>query len=84
LVNLFLPVIFKFHNFFMCINYGVEKLRFLVVVLAVVRIQVSVEFVRVEEVKGSAVQAVVRVTVDIEGSDRPACVVDTINRFIPA
>ena len=37
----------------------------------------------VEEVKGG-VQSVVRVTVEIEGSDRPACVVDTISRYFPA
>jgi hypothetical protein len=30
------------------------------------------------------VQATVRITVEVEGSDRPACVVDTISRFYPA
>jgi hypothetical protein len=35
-------------------------------------------------VKGGAVQATVRVTVEIEGQERPACVVDTISRFVPA
>jgi hypothetical protein len=29
------------------------------------------------------VQATVRVTVEVEGSDRPACVADTISRFVP-
>jgi hypothetical protein len=37
----------------------------------------------VEDVK-DGVQATIRVTVEIEGSDRPACVVDTISRFYPA
>ncbi|MGB1061083.1 MAG: dehydratase, partial [Ketobacter sp.] len=32
----------------------------------------------------NAVQAVIRVTVEIEGEDRPACVVDTISRYYPA
>jgi len=36
----------------------------------------------VEEVKGG-LQLVVRVSVEIEGTDRPACVVDTISRFYP-
>jgi acyl dehydratase len=40
------------------------------------------EIVGVEEVKG-AIQSVVRVTVEIEGSDKPACVVDTISRYFP-
>ena len=42
------------------------------------------EVVAAEEVKGGAVQVTVRVSVEIEGSDRPACVVDTISRFVPA
>jgi acyl dehydratase len=40
--------------------------------------------VAAEEVKGGAVQATVRVTVEVEGSERPACVADTISRFVPA
>jgi acyl dehydratase len=40
------------------------------------------EIVGVEEIKG-AVQSVVRVTVEIEGEDKPACVVDTISRYFP-
>jgi len=33
--------------------------------------------------EGRRVQATVRVTVEIEGSDRPGCVVETISRFVP-
>jgi acyl dehydratase len=43
----------------------------------------SGEVVEAEEVKGG-IQAVIRVTVEIEGSDKPACVVDTISRYFPA
>ena len=42
------------------------------------------ELVAAEEVKGGAVQATVRVSVEIEGSERPACVADPISRFVPA
>ena len=28
-------------------------------------------------------QVVVRVTVEVEGSDKPACVADTVSRFFP-
>ena len=35
------------------------------------------------EVKG-AIQSVVRVTVEIEGQEKPACVLDTISRYFPA
>jgi hypothetical protein len=39
--------------------------------------------VRVETVKNGAVQVVVRIHVEIEGQERPACVVDTISRYLP-
>ncbi len=83
LVNNFLPEIFKVHNISMGINYGADKLRFPAPVPVGSRIRGSGELISVDEVKGGAVQAIVRVTVEIEGSDRPACVVDTINRFVP-
>jgi acyl dehydratase len=47
------------------------------------RVRGAGEVVEVEEVKGG-VQAVIRVTVEIEGADKPACVVDTISRYFPA
>jgi hypothetical protein len=37
----------------------------------------------VEEVKGG-VQATIRVSVEIDGEERPGCVVDTISRYYPA
>ena len=46
------------------------------------RVRGSGELISAEEVKG-CVQAVVRVTVEIEGSDRPGCVIDTISRYYP-
>jgi hypothetical protein len=39
---------------------------------------------QVEEVKGGAIQATVRVSIAVDGSERPGCVVDTISRFVPA
>jgi len=47
------------------------------------RIRGTGELLSAEEVKGGAIQAVIRVTVEIGGSDKPACVVDTINRYFP-
>ena len=46
------------------------------------RIRGAGEIISAEAVKGG-VQVVVRVTIEIEGSDRPACVIDTISRFFP-
>ena len=42
----------------------------------------NTELLEVEEIKGT-VQTKVRVTVEIQGSERPACVIDTISRYYP-
>ena len=68
----------------MGVNYGSDKLRFPAPVPVGSRIRGRSELVKVEEVKNGAIQATVRVTVEIEGGDRPACVVDTISRYVPA
>ncbi|MBK9009627.1 MaoC family dehydratase [Novosphingobium sp.] len=82
LVNLFLPDLIEVRGFSHAVNVGTDRLRFLSPVRVGSRIRGSGEIVSVEEIKG-AIQAVVRVTVEIEGGDKPACVVDTISRYFP-
>ncbi len=84
LVNLFLPQIVEVHGISMGVNYGSDKLRFPAPVPVGSRIRGNAELVSAEEVKGNAIQAVIRVTVEVEGGERPACVVDTISRYVPA
>ncbi len=84
LVNFFLPQIVEVRNISMGVNYGADKLRFPAPVPVGSRIRGRGELVEAEEVKGGAFQAKIRVTVEIEGGERPACVVDTISRFVPA
>ena len=67
----------------MGVNVGCGKIRFPMPVKVGSRVRGSGEVVEVEEVKGG-IQAIIRVTVEIEGSDKPACVVDTISRYFPA
>ena len=83
LVNLFMPQIVEVRRFSAGVNVGMDKTRFLSPVVVGSRIRGSGEIVSVQEVKGGAIQAVIRVTVEIEGQDKPACVVDTINRYFP-
>jgi acyl dehydratase len=83
LVNMFLPQIIDVQGITMGVNYGLEKVRFPAPVPVGSRVRGGGELVSVEDVKG-AVQSVVRVTVEIEGNDRPGCVVDTISRYFPA
>lgn len=82
LVNHFLPQLIEVRGFTHAVNVGADRLRFLNPVKVGARIRGVGEIVQVEEVKG-AIQSVVRVTVEIEGEDKPACVVDTISRYYP-
>ena len=80
LVNLFLPQLIQVDNLRMGVNYGCDRVRFPAPVRVGARIRGRGEVVRVEAI-GAAVQATVRVSVEIEGGDRPGCVVDTISRY---
>jgi acyl dehydratase len=82
LANLFLPEIMRVDNISMGVNYGCEKVRFPAPVPVGSRVRGGGEIISAEEVKGG-VQVVVRMTIDIEDSERPACVIDTISRFFP-
>lgn len=82
LVNRFVPDLFEVRGFTHAVNVGADRLRFLNPVRVGARIRGRGEIVSAQEVKG-AVQSVVRVTVEIEGEDKPACVVDTISRYFP-
>ncbi len=83
LVNYFLPQLIEVQGFAHAVNVGADRLRFLAPVKVGSRIRGVGEIVTVEEIKG-AIQSIVRVTVEIEGSEKPACVVDTISRYFPA
>ena len=82
LANLFLPEVMQVNNVSMGVNYGCEKVRFPAPVPVGSKVRGGGEVVSVEEVKGG-VQVVVRMTIEVQGSDRPGCVIDTISRFYP-
>lgn len=81
LANKFLPELVRYERLKMGINYGCDKVRFPAPVKAGARVRGRGEVVAAEPVKGDGVQVTVRVTVEIEGSDKPGCVVDTISRL---
>ncbi|MEM8660007.1 MAG: MaoC family dehydratase [Pseudomonadota bacterium] len=82
LVSLFLPEFLTVENTSMGVNYGCEKVRFPAPVTVGSRVRGSGELISAKEV-GEGVQIVVRVTIEIEAGDKPACVVDSISRFYP-
>jgi acyl dehydratase len=65
----------------MGVNYGTDKVRFPSPVKVGQRIRGKGEIVAVEPTKDGAVQSTLRLTVEIEGQAKPACIVDTISRY---
>ena len=80
LASKFMPEIIEVQNMKMGVNYGTEKTRFINPVKVGARIRGHGEFVEIKEVPGGY-QSTLRVTIEIEGEDKPACVVDTISRY---
>lgn len=83
LVPILVQQIYRVTGLSMQVNYGSDKLRFPAPVPVDSRIRAGAELIRLERSdKGG--RATVRVTVEVEGSERPACVVDTIAAMIDA
>ncbi|MFH8562384.1 MaoC family dehydratase [Streptomyces sp. NPDC017988] len=62
------------------VNYGLDKVRFPAPVKAGARIRLRATLASVDEVRGG-VQIAVDGTVEIEGGDKPACVLRSLSRF---
>lgn len=80
LVNMFLPEIVRVDNAKMGVNYGCDRVRFPAPVKVGSRVRGVGELLKAEPLEGG-VQMTVRVTVEVDGSERPGCVADTISRF---
>ena len=65
------------------VNYGWNKVRFPAPVPSGSRIRATAEVVEVEDVGGGWWQVVTRFTVEVEGSEKPACVADSVGRALP-
>jgi acyl dehydratase len=65
----------------MGVNYGCDKVRFPAPVKVGSRVRGRALLVSAEATKDGGVQAVIRVSVEIENGDKPGCVADTIARY---
>jgi 3-hydroxymyristoyl/3-hydroxydecanoyl-(acyl carrier protein) dehydratase len=81
LSNFFLPQIMDVKGFSAGVNYGCDLIRFARQVQPGDRVRASAEMVEVSEVKGGY-QTLVRITIEIEGADEPACVIDSLSRWL--
>nr|WP_092433241.1 MaoC family dehydratase [Collimonas sp. OK607] len=80
LANCFLPQLVQYDRLKMGVNYGCDKVRFPAPAKVGANLRGHGEILQAEPA-GAGVQVTIRVTVEIEGSDRPACVVDTVSRL---
>ncbi len=81
LVNRFLPDLFMPTNLDWGVNYGLDRVRFPAPVPVGSRIRVTGVLMEARPVGPRTVQTLIRMTVEIEGGDKPACVADTLQRY---
>jgi hypothetical protein len=81
LSNYFLPQIVEVRGVSMGINYGANQIRFPAPMPLGSRVRAGAELVAAEPVAGG-VQAQIRITVEIEGAEQPACVIESLSRYL--
>jgi acyl dehydratase len=81
ITNQFLPKLLRVPSAKLGVNYGANKVRFPAPVPVDSRVRMGAEVIDVQDVPGG-VQVTTRNTVEIEGSEKPACVVEAISRFL--
>jgi len=81
LANRFLPEILEVQGFTAGVNYGCERVRFPAPARVGARIRGAAKLLVADASQAGVVKSTVRITVEIEGEARPACVVDTISLY---
>jgi len=81
LTNLLLPQVVEVRNVAMGLNYGTGKVRFPSPVPVGSRLRAGVELTAVDDIKGG-IQTTMVITVEREGSDKPACVLESLSRYL--
>jgi acyl dehydratase len=64
----------------MGLNYGCNKVRFPSPLPVGAKLRLGAALQNVEEVAGG-VQAIIGVTIEVQGQDKPACVADVVYRY---
>jgi acyl dehydratase len=78
LASCLLPQIVRYEGLTMAVNYGLGRVRFPGPVRVGARVRAGAELTDVTEV-GAAVQVTTLIT--IEGSEKPACVIESLARW---
>jgi acyl dehydratase len=81
LSNALLPEIVEVRGVSMGVNYGTGKVRFPAPVPVGSRVRASAELVAADDVAGG-VQTTILITVEVEGAEKPACVIESLSRYL--
>jgi acyl dehydratase len=81
MIDGFRPELFESTGFKLGVNYGWNKIRFPTPVPAASRIRGSVVTESVDDVGNGWYQIVYKWTVEVEGSEKPACVAESVVRL---
>ncbi len=81
LSNMFLPQIVEVTGFAMGVNYGTDRVRFMAPVPVGARVRAGAQLTDVTEV-AAGLQTLIVITIEIEGQSKPACVIESISRWI--
>ena len=81
LSNRFLPELLQVPGASAGVNYGTGKVRFPSPVPVGSRIRAGAQIAAVEEISGG-LQTTITITIEVEGSDKPACVIESLSRWL--
>ncbi len=70
----------KYEGLKMGLNYGLNKVRFITPVPAGAKVR-GVSRLKAVEEKGGSLQVLNEVTIELQGSSKPACVAETLSRL---
>ena len=76
-----LPQVVSVTGFSMALNYGLNKLRFPAPVPVGSKVRLTADLLDVEDVAGG-VQVTYRLTFEVDGQDKPACVAEAVYRWL--
>ena len=77
----FMHQLYSVDNVAMAINYGFNKVRFITPVPVGRRVRATARITEVSKLD-SAIQATLVTTIEVEGSDKPAAVIESIVRYV--
>ncbi len=82
LIPSFVRDIVQFQGFTLGLNYGLNTVRFPAPVPVGSQLRAGVKVIDVTDA-GSALQIVMRITIEVEGGTKPVCVAEMVFRYVP-